>query len=55
MKAKFDDPTIRNLPQAESAYECMAEKEPGFGIRVYTSTPQATLRLHLRILQLPDG
>ena len=37
MKAKFDDPTIRNLKLAVNTYDCMAEKEPGFGIRVHPS------------------
>jgi integrase len=37
MKAKFDDPTIRNLKLADKTYDCMAEKEAGFGIRVHPS------------------
>jgi integrase len=37
MKVKFDDPTIRNLVLKETAYECMADKEPGFGVRVHPS------------------
>ena len=37
MKVKFDDPTIRNLESKSSAYECMADKEPGFGVRVHPS------------------
>jgi len=38
MKKKiFDDLTIRNLKPVESLYSCMAEKELGFGIRVYPS------------------
>jgi len=37
MKAKFDDPTVRNLKPAEKTYDCMAEKEPGFGVRVHPS------------------
>ncbi|MDD2309683.1 MAG: site-specific integrase [Desulfuromonadaceae bacterium] len=37
MKAKFDDPTIRNLQTAAKTFDCMAEKEPGFGIRVHPS------------------
>lgn len=35
MKIKFDDPTVRNLKPAESAYDCMAKGETGFGIRVH--------------------
>jgi integrase len=37
MKAKFDDPTIRNLELAKTDYVCMAKDEPGFGIRVLPS------------------
>jgi integrase len=37
MKARFDDPTIRNLKLEEKTFDCMAEKEPGFGIRVHPS------------------
>lgn len=37
MKTRFDDPTIRNLELKEKTYDCMAEKEPGFGIRVHPS------------------
>ncbi len=37
MKAKFDDATIRNLELTDKTYDCMAEKEPGFGIRVHPS------------------
>ena len=37
MKIKFDDPTIRNLELKATAYECMADKEPGFGVRVHPS------------------
>ncbi|MDD2310221.1 MAG: site-specific integrase [Desulfuromonadaceae bacterium] len=37
MKIKFDDPTVRNLETKSSAYECMADKEPGFGVRVHPS------------------
>lgn len=38
MKAKFDDATIRNLPPAQgSDYLCLADGEPGFGIRVRPS------------------
>jgi integrase len=36
MKAIFTDPVIRNLEQAHDAdYVCMAQGEPGFGIRIY--------------------
>ena len=36
MKKKFVDPTIRNLePAQDTDYVCMADGEPGFGIRVY--------------------
>ncbi|MBW4056721.1 MAG: site-specific integrase [Proteobacteria bacterium] len=37
MKVKFDDPTVRNLESKTTAYECMADKEPGFGIRIHPS------------------
>ena len=37
MKVKFDDPTVRNLKPAPKSYDCMAEKEPGFGVRVHPS------------------
>jgi integrase len=37
MKAKFDDPTVRNLKPATKTYDCMAESEPGFGVRVLPS------------------
>jgi len=37
MKAKFDDPTIRNLKPTDKTFDCMAEKEAGFGIRVHPS------------------
>jgi hypothetical protein len=37
MKARFDDPTIRNLKIEAKTYDCMAEKEPGFGIRIHPS------------------
>ena len=37
MKVKFDDPTIRNLELKSTAYERMADKEPGFGVRVHPS------------------
>lgn len=35
MKVKFDDPTIRNLQPASTPYDCMADKEPGFGLRIH--------------------
>ncbi len=37
MKVKFDDPTIRNLKPLVKTYDCMADNERGFGIRVHTS------------------
>lgn len=37
MKIRFDDPTIRNLEIRPAVYECLADKEPGFGIRVHPS------------------
>ena len=37
MKIKFDDPTIRNLEIRPVVYECMADKEPGFCIRIQPS------------------
>lgn len=36
-KKAFDDLTIRNLKPADLLYSCMADKELGFGIRVYPS------------------
>jgi len=35
MKKIFDDLTIKNLKPTDTMYACMAEKEPGLGIRVY--------------------
>lgn len=35
MKIRFDDPTIRNLKPQTKPYDCMADNEPGFGIRLY--------------------
>lgn len=47
MKKKFDDTTIRNLPDADgSDYLCMAEGEPGFGIRVYPGGTMTFLFLY---------
>jgi len=40
MKKVFDDPTIRNMEIKAKSYDCMADKEPGFGIRVH---PTGTL------------
>jgi integrase len=37
MKEIFTDPAIRNLQPSDKTYECMAHKEPGFGIRVHAS------------------
>ncbi|MDD2230198.1 MAG: site-specific integrase [Candidatus Cloacimonetes bacterium] len=37
MKEVFCDPAIRSLPVTDKTYECMALKEPGFGIRVHPS------------------
>lgn len=37
MKVKFDDLTIKNIKPADGAFDCMADKEPGFGIRVHPS------------------
>jgi len=41
MKKIFDDLTIKNLRPTDTLYVCMAEKEPGFGIRVYPSGSKA--------------
>jgi len=35
MKKVFDDPTIRNMEIKAKPYDCMADKEPGFGVRVH--------------------
>ncbi|MEI6127356.1 MAG: site-specific integrase [Pseudomonadota bacterium] len=35
MKVIFTDANIRNLPTANKVYDCSADKEPGFGIRVH--------------------
>ncbi|ALC18058.1 integrase [Desulfuromonas soudanensis] len=41
-KKKFDDLTVRkSLKPSDSVYMCMAENEPGFGIRVYPSGRKA--------------
>lgn len=37
MKRQFEDSVIRNLESADKPYDCMAEKEPGFGIRIHPS------------------
>ena len=37
MKIKFDDLTIKNLKLTGNTFDCIAEKEPGFGIRIYPS------------------
>src|SRR6266567_1006717 len=41
MKKVFDALTIKNLEPTGTMYVCMAEKEPGFGIRVYPSGSKA--------------
>lgn len=40
-KIVFDDLRIKNLKSLETDYPCMADKEPGFGIRVYPSGRKA--------------
>jgi len=40
MKRKFNDANIRNLQPADKVYDCLAEKEPGFGIRIH---PRGTM------------
>lgn len=35
MKKTFTDLAIKGLTAADNVYECMAEKEPGFGVRVH--------------------
>jgi integrase len=37
MKIPFTDASIRNLKPSAKTYDCIAEKEPGFGIRVLPS------------------
>jgi len=41
MKKVFDALTIKNLEPADKLYVCMADREPGFGIRVYPSGSKA--------------
>jgi len=57
MKVSFDDPTIRNLQVADKTYDCLAEKEPGFGIRIHPGGTMAFFYLykmdgHKRFLNL---
>lgn len=37
MKVTFDDLTIKNIKSADKNFDCMASKEPGFGLRVHSS------------------
>src|SRR6185369_2830902 len=41
MKKVFDALTIKNLEPTDTMYVCTADKEPGFGIRVYPSGSKA--------------
>jgi integrase len=59
MKKFFDDPTIRNLKPTDKLYACKADKEPGFGIRVYPSGTktffyQYKIHLQRRFMTLGD-
>ena len=46
MKAKFDDATIRNFQPASKVYDCLADKEPGFGIRIHPGGTMAFFFLY---------